>query len=300
MQYNITIAADVKFSIHFMNNNKSIDQLIGKLLSLLSILGILSACGQIPQPFSKNKANISYASFLIAPYTEGVLVCPVFALPDAAIMKRITTMTVKAIQKHGIPASSITSNRASLILIAEGKQQLDEKLRIKWTLKKPNGKVVALRQDVIANNIKIDQALDQLACWIMPKVSCIDIPLADLTITINKIIGATGNGNDLLHQSLTDAIKQVNVNITKFPAQDGFVIQGTVTLTPNDINDDLVVVSWSISDARGRNLGSIKQSNVVAHGALLMDWSAVASQIATAAVPALLNLIRSHLYFTAR
>ncbi|WP_144079727.1 hypothetical protein [Candidatus Endolissoclinum faulkneri] len=262
---------------------------------------LLSACGQVPQPFSKNIANIAHDSFLIPPYTEGVLVRPVIGLADPAVMSRITAMAVKELQKRGIPASLVASNQLSLILIVLVEQQSDDKLKINWTLKKPDGKVVAVRKDMIVSNISLNQALNQMTCWIMPEIiSCINIKPADLTITINKIIGAPGNGNDLLHHSLTDAIKKVNVNITKFPAKNGFVVQGTVMLTPNDINNDLVVISWSVADAYGYNLGSIKQSNVVAHKKLLMDWSAVASQIATAAVPGLLHLIRSHLYLIAR
>ncbi|WP_420564340.1 hypothetical protein [Thalassobaculum sp.] len=265
-----------------------------RLLSLLFVLLTVAGCGQLPQPFSKDEANMAKAPFLIAPATEGVLVWPMVGVPDD-IAELITDMTVDALQKRGVAASSNASNRSSLILTTSGERLADGALKVTWTLSRPSGEIVGTREDAIASDARFEQAVTQVARWIVPNARRTDVEPPPFSVTVYEVAGAPGNGNDLLRRAMAFALKRADVAVADFPPPDGFVVQGNVTITPKELGGDLVAISWSVMDARGRELGTIDQSNTVASGALDENWGPVASPIAKEAVPGIVTLIQRHL-----
>jgi hypothetical protein len=267
--------------------------MILRLVSVLLLLA-LAGCGQLPQPFAKDEANLAKAPFLIPPATEGVMVWPMVGVPDD-IADLITEMTVDALQKRGVAASSDASNRQSLMLTTSGERQPDGALKITWMLSRPSGEVVGTREDSIASDARFEQAVTQVARWIVPNARRTDIDEPPFSVTVYEVAGAPGNGNDLLRRAMAFALKRAEVEVADFPPPDGFVVQGTVTITPKDLGGDLVAVSWSVLDGRGREVGVIDQSNTVPSGYLDRDWGPVASPIAKEAVPGIVTLIERHL-----
>ncbi|WP_028793842.1 hypothetical protein [Thalassobaculum salexigens] len=268
--------------------------MIVRLLFLLFALVVLAGCGQLPQPFSKDEANLAKAPFLIAPATEGVLVWPMVGVPDDTA-ELITEMTVDALQKRGVAASSNASNRSSLMLSTSGERQADGALKIIWTLSRPNGEIVGTRVDAIASDPRFEQAVTQVARWIVPNARRMDIEPPPFSVTVYEVGGAPGNGNDMLRRAMAFALKRADVAVADFPPPDGFVVQGYVSIEPKELGGDLVKISWTVMDGIGRELGTIDQSNTVASGALDTDWGPVASPIAKAAVPGIVTLIERHL-----
>ncbi|WP_281684332.1 hypothetical protein [Thalassobaculum salexigens] len=268
--------------------------MIVRLLFLLFALVVLAGCGQLPQPFSKDEANLAKAPFLIAPATEGVLVWPMVGVPDDTA-ELITEMTVDALQKRGVAASSNASNRSSLMLSTSGERQADGALKIIWTLSRPNGEIVGTRVDAIASDTRFEQAVTQVARWIVPNARRTDIEPPPFSVTVYEVGGAPGNGNDMLRRAMAFALKRADVAVADFPPPDGFVVQGYVSIEPKELGGDLVKISWTVMDGIGRELGTIDQSNTVASGALDTDWGPVASPIAKAAVPGIVTLIERHL-----
>ena len=265
-----------------------------RLTTVLFLLLALVGCGQLPQPFAKDEANLAKAPFLIAPSTEGVMVWPMVGVPeDTAAL--ITQMTVDALQKRGVAASSDASNRQSLILTTSGERQPDGALKIVWRLSRPNGEVVGTREDAIASDARFEQAVTQVARWIVPNARRNDLEEPPFSVFVYDVAGAPGNGNDLLRRAMSFALKRADVDVSDFPPPDGFVVQGEVTITPKDLGGDLVAVSWSVLDGRGREVGTIDQSNTVPSGYLDKDWGPVASPIAKEAVPGIVTLIERHL-----
>lgn len=265
-----------------------------RFLSLLFVLVVCVGCGQLPQPFSKDEANFAKAPFLIAPATEGVLVWPMVGVPED-IAELITEMTVDALQKRGVAASSNASNRASLILTTSGDRQADGALQITWTLSRPNGEVVGTRVDAIASDTRFEQSVTQVARWIVPTARRADIEPPPFSVAVYEVDGAPGNGNDLLRRAMAFALKRADVAVADFPPPDGFVVQGHVSIEPKELGGDLVKISWTVMDGIGRELGTIDQSNTVAAGALDENWGPVASPIAKEAVPGIVTLIERHL-----
>ena len=265
-----------------------------RLIALLCTLLVLAGCGQLPQPFSKDEANLAKAPFLIAPATEGVLVWPMVGVPED-IANLITEMTVDALQKRGVAASSTAANRQSLILTTSGERLADGALKITWSLSRPDGEVVGTREDAIASDARFEQAVTQVARWIVPNARRTDVEEAPFTVSVYDVAGAPGNGNDLLRRAMSFALKRGEIEVTDFPMPDGFVIQGSVSITPQDLGGDLVAVSWVVLDGRGREVGTIDQSNTVQSGSLDRDWGPVAAPIAKEAAGGIVMLIRRHL-----
>ncbi|MDF1792646.1 MAG: hypothetical protein P1U88_12085 [Thalassobaculaceae bacterium] len=265
-----------------------------RLLALFLLAMTLAGCGQLPQPFAKDHANLANAPFLIAPATEGVIVWPMVGVPDD-VAELVTEMTVDALRKRGVVASSNASNRASLILTTSGERQPDGALRINWTLSRPDGTVVGTRVDAIASDERFEQAVTQVARWVVPNARPGSDDEKSFAIMVFEVVGAPGNGNDLLRRAMAFALARADVEVTDFPPPDGFVVQGEVTIKPKDTGGDLVTVSWVVMDAKGREIGTIDQANTVASGALDSNWGPVASPIAKAAVGGIVTLIERHL-----
>jgi hypothetical protein len=261
---------------------------------LLAVALVLAACGQLPQPFSKERANLAKAPFLIAPATEGVIVWPMIGVDDD-IAEIVTEMTVAALQDRGVVASATTSNQASLLLTTVGNRLPDGALEVTWTLSRPDGSVVGTRVDAIASDARFEEAVTEVAGWIVP----VALPEVDeeapLSVAVYDVHGAPGNGNALLRRAMGFALVREEVEVTGFPGPDGYVVQGDVTLEPHESGGELVTVSWVVMDAQGQELGTVDQANTVPPGYLARDWGPVAAPIADAAVEGVVALIRRHL-----
>lgn len=268
--------------------------MIVRLLSALLLMAGLAGCGQLPQPFAKDQANLANAPFLIAPATEGVIVWPMVGVPDD-VSALVTEMTIEALQKRGVVASAHASNRASLLLTTSGQRLSDGALEITWRLNRPDGTLVGTRVDAIASDDRFEKAVTEVARWIVPNAKVVDGEETVFTVAVFDVAGAPGNGNNLLRRAMAFALMRAKVEVSDFPAPDGFVVQGNVSITPKDTGGDLVRVSWAVLDGRGREIGVIDQANTVASGSLDSNWGPVAAPIAKAAVGGIVTLIERHL-----
>lgn len=264
------------------------------LLLLLAAVAVLTGCGQLPQPFAKDRANLANAPFLIAPATEGVIVWPMVGVPGD-IAETVADMTVDALRERGVAASQTTSNRASLILTTAGERLANGALRVTWTLSRPDGAIVGTRVDAIADDARFEEAVTQVARWIVPNATPDGADSEErLSIAVYEVAGAPGNGNNLLRRAMAFALERAEADVTDFPPPEGFVVQGDVAIERQDTGGDLVTVSWVVMDAKGRELGTIDQSNQVPPGYLDSNWGPVAAPIAKAAVDGVVALIRRH------
>ena len=117
----------------------------------LAALLLVTACGSVPQPFSKEAANLSRAPFLIAPTTEGIVVLPVEGV-DPETGELIADLAAASLQEQGVAAGTRSSNRASLFLSGTGRRLPDGAMEIAWTLARSDGTVLGERVDAIASD----------------------------------------------------------------------------------------------------------------------------------------------------
>ncbi len=257
---------------------------------LVSLALATAGCGQLPQPFAKDHADLRRASFLIAPATEGVMVWPIIGVDDETA-DLLTEMTVEALQKRGVAASSKASNRSSLILTSAGHRLPSGALEVTWTLSRPDGVIVGERVDAIANDDRFAESIASVAAWVIPEPVVPGPPEDQIAVTVFGVGGAPGNGNDLLFRAIGQALDRADVLVTGDLPPDGHAIQGEVTVERLESGMDLVSVAWVVMDAQGRELGTVDQQNTVPPGYLDRNWGPVALPIATAAVDGVLDLI---------
>lgn len=249
----------------------------------------LAGCGQVPQPFAKEQANLAKAPFLIAPITEGVVVLPVEGVaPETGEL--IADLTAAALQKQDIAAGTRASNRASLFLSGSGRRRLDGALEISWTLARGDGTVVGERTDAIASDEQLAQSTANVAAWLRPR----RIPPVRTVpkVVVYPVEGAPGDGNGLLRRALALALGRAPVSLTNDLVENGHVVQGDVSVVRQNDGRDLVTISWTVVDAGGKQVGTVDQSNLVPGGSLDGSWGAVAAPIADSAVGGIVALLK--------
>lgn len=249
----------------------------------------LAGCGQVPQPFSKDRADLAKAPFLIAPTTEGVVVLPVEGV-DAETGELIADLTARALQKQDVVAGTRSSNRASLFLSGAGRRRLDGAMEITWTLARSDGTVVGQRTDAIASDEQLAESTASVAAWLRPRVA----PAVKTVpkVAVYPVDGAPGDGNDLLRRALALALDRAPVELTDDLVQDGHVVQGDVSVVRQNDGRDRVEIWWTVMDAQGKQIGTVDQRNQVPGGSLDKSWGAVAAPIANAAVGGIVALLK--------
>lgn len=259
------------------------------VLAVGLLLLALSACGQVPQPFAKDYANLSKAPFLIAPTTEGVVVLPVEGV-DPETGELIADLTAAALQKQDVAAGTRASNRASLFLSGNGRRRLDGAMEITWTLARSDGTMVGERTDTIASDEQLAESTARVAEWLRPR----RMPVVRTVpkVVVYPVDGAPGDGNDLLRRALALALDRAPVDLTNDLVDSGHVVQGDVSVKRQPDGRDQVVISWIVMDAHGQQVGTVDQQNLVPGGSLDASWGAVAAPIANAAVGGIVALLR--------
>ena len=265
-----------------------LDHVIGAVAGLGGLL-LLAACGQVPQPFSKDEANLAKAPLLIAPTTEGVVVLPVEGVP-ADTGQLIADLAAEALQKQDVAANVRISNRASLFLSGAGRRLPDGRMEIAWTLARPDGTVIGERTDIVASDAQLSESTAKVAAWLRPQKP--DVVVIVPKVTVYPVDGAPGDGNDLLRRALELALDRAPVQLTTDVAENGHVVQGDVSITRLNTGNDRVVISWIVLDAHGKQIGVVDQDNVVPGGSLDRSWGAVAAPIADAALCGIVALLK--------
>lgn len=254
-----------------------------------AVLLSAAACGQVPQPFSKDEANLTRAPFLIAPTTEGMVVLPVEGV-DPETGELIADLAAAALQKHEIAASVRASNRASLFLSGTGRRLPDGAMEIAWTLARSDGTVIGERVDAISSDAQLAASTAKIADWLRPRRAP---PVRVLPkVVVTKVAGAPADGNDLLRRAMSLALNRSPVQLTPAPVENGHVVSGDVSVTRLQDGRDKVVISWIVTDASGTRVGSVDQENAVPGGSLDRGWGAVAAPIADSAVGGVVALLK--------
>lgn len=262
---------------------------VNRAAAALAAMLLLAACGQVPQPFSKDEANLAKAPFLIAPTTEGVVVLPVEGVPPET-GELIADLTAAALQKQDVAATTRSSNSASLFLSGAGRRLPDGAMEISWMLARSDGTVVGERVDTVASDAQLARSTAEVAAWLRPRSA--PVVTTRPRVVVYPVEGAPGDGNDLLRRALALALERAPVEQTPDLAENGHVVHGDVSVTPLNDGRDRVVISWIVADAQGKQIGTVDQENAVPRGSLNGTWGAVAAPIANAAVGGIVALLK--------
>jgi hypothetical protein len=90
-----------------------------------------------------------------------------------------------------------------------------------------------------------------------------------------------------MRAALTDA----GVPLSDEPPDDGFILLGSMRLSPDGAEQRIEMV-WHLIRPDGRELGTISQANTVPKGQLAGNWRNLARAIARAGAPGVRDLLR--------
>ncbi|WP_337996856.1 hypothetical protein [Oleispirillum naphthae] len=121
---------------------------------------------------------------------------------------------------------------------------------------------------------------------------------ADETAFVAPVMGATGNGNTLMRFAMLGHLRRAGLAASaEGEGGDAPVVQGRVDIGPVRAADDgtqvrRVRIVWSVTDAKGRALGSLVQANDVPALGLDRVWGQAADAVAAAAAGEIAEILR--------
>ena len=109
-------------------------------------------------------------------------------------------------------------------------------------------------------------------------------------IALTGVTGAPGDGNKALTNAFKASLKARGLqNATRAGAT--YLVAGKVKVSKDGLDQQNVVIDWTVRDRAGVALGSINQRNKIALGALDGAWGTVAQGAANAAVAGVIRLL---------
>jgi hypothetical protein len=219
---------------------------------------------------------------------------------------------VKSARAHDIPALSEATVRAWFLTgqtaeLRTGQTPEKEKTVISWTLIDASGaqrSQFAVSYDGAADEMSEgaivllgeQTAVALAAALLRPRTQVAEAPGAAAmdkpTAWVGEIKGAPGDGNEALARSLNAVLPLKGVRIKGAKTDAEWIVEGRVKVVQGSPTQDVVTLAWRITDAKGREAGTITQQNAVPRGRLSKKWAELAGFAAEAAAEGIAQLIQ--------
>lgn len=284
---------------------------IAALLCLTSCAGVLGDDDPfaIPQPFQGAERNNDMINNAIE---VPALVVDAPAGFDEVQGPALRDEVVKAARNHDVPALSEATVRAWFLTgqmaeLRTGQNPEREKCVISWTLIDATGAQRSQfavtfdgpAREIVGPSLAVlgEQTATALeAALLRPRTQVTDAApaaTADKPLAwVGEIKGAPGDGNEALSRSLNAVLPLKGVRIKAAKADAQWIVEGIVKVTQGSPTQDVVTLSWRVTDAQGREAGTITQQNAVPHGRLSKKWAELAGFAAEAAAEGIAQLIQ--------
>lgn len=288
-----------------------------RILVLTVLLGLTACAGvlgnddpfAIPQPFQGVERNDDMINNAIE---VPALVIDAPAGLDELKGPALRDQVVKAARNHDIPALNEATVRAWFLTgqmaeLRTGQKPERDKCVISWTLIDAKGEQrsqFAVTFDGSAKDmgesaillLGEQTAVALEAALLRPRTQVAQTTTAATadrpTAWVGAIKGAPGDGNEALSRSLNAVLPLKGVRIKGAKADAEWIVEGIVKVVQGSPTQDVVTLSWRITDASGREAGTITQQNAVAHGRLAKKWAELAGFAAEAAAEGIAQLIQ--------
>ena len=287
------------------------DLLARLFLLSLTLVFLLGGCGEIPRPFSREKAAQPDVAFLLAPEAAGIYVEPIEG-PVAWVGEAMAAALSKSLAEHNVIASATARNKRSYVLKGQGYQQLHSgqpaELVLDWELSDPSGKVVGEKRvssvppaafweapEAAHFRALSSQNAPPIAAWLLPQLET--VAKADLPqLRVDLITGKAGSGNAILRQTVLRTLRTHGVPVATEGAMPDAILslKGRIDITPVTADADIVAISWRLVDPGDREIGVIDQQNTVPSGSMENHWLAASPLIADGVLQGLLPLLRAY------
>ncbi|NKD85467.1 hypothetical protein HEQ63_04635 [Haematospirillum jordaniae] len=271
------------------------------LVSALMLAGmILSACGDVPRPFSHVSGGAP-APLAMLPEAFGVAVPPVEGLPDLQ-GRQVAEDMVQALRVAGIPAFFAPHGIGYTF---RGQAEERGVGAISWSLSGPDG------ADIKQVTQNPDQDCTRVVAAVVPLLereagnpsAYGNGPSGGLGSVVLRVVirGLPDTQGRLLQRAMEVALRQDGIPVQQpsdVASPDSDLLTVTGTLSHRPVSDkgngkSLVRLVWHVEDSSGQSPGTVTQENVVPDAALKTRFPALAVLIAQGGSAGVLDVLGS-------
>jgi hypothetical protein len=282
-----------------------------RLLLRLLLPLLLSACGDLPEPFLGNPG--ANARRLSVPVTPMLAVPP----PSDALLPPPAKAEFADLMAYGLQQAEVPA-------LARAPEKYDWRLAV--TAGRGGDQVVP-RYAILDPSGHEQGALDGAAVpapgwvagapWVLgqavrdavPKVLALMTSIratrdrADPNSLMHRVAklyvpdvtGAPGDGNTQLTQLIRSQLAQLGPLIQTTPEGADFTVKGEVVVTPLPQAKQQVEIAWTVTRPSGVVSGKVSQLNSVPAGSLSLNWGEVAMAVAQEAAPGIDTVVERYI-----
>jgi hypothetical protein len=260
---------------------------------------LVAAC-ETPHPFAEDKPPASLLAFRDS---IGISVAPIEGEPETTADK-LAPAVAKALQQLEIPATAKSTGPANNVLYGriERTPSGSDKSTVLavWRLRGPSGTLIGQRSERLeaANGdwsggkddtvTRLAEASAKTIAAMLqddaPKQASNIAPDGRTRVTVRKVKGAPGDGDESLARAVAAVLQRQDVSIVDDPkGKTDLYLDGEVTVTAGPPTKQHVKIVWKVRRADGTEIGTVGQENDVPKGMLEGPWGDLAYNIAVAA-----------------
>jgi hypothetical protein len=109
-------------------------------------------------------------------------------------------------------------------------------------------------------------------------------------VAVHRVQGPQGIDAASLTRAMADALVERGLLVND--TDSVVAVDGAVHVLPGNGNQDVLQIDWTVRDAKGASLGTVSQGSPVDHAVLTGSMATLARDIAAAAAPGVLAVIR--------
>ncbi|MES2713043.1 MAG: hypothetical protein V4653_15795 [Pseudomonadota bacterium] len=262
-------------------------------LSVLTMLAMLGACGDLPQPY-RGRAGGNAAQLAAPPGVRVAVPRSDALLLDTIGADRFAETMAEALRVAEVPAVAAEPLpldwRVGLAVTRRGNDVV-----LRYTLRDADGGELGSAEAppvARADWAEQSEAMRRDATRVAARNLATMILRAEATrkatdpaalaaggpprIRLVPVGGAPGDGNTALTARMSDFLTQGGFMVTDTASSAGFALQGLVTVAPAGPGVQRVEILWVVSRRDGEELGRVLQLNEIPSGSLDRFWGDVA------------------------
>lgn len=250
------------------------------IAALATLVAATAACGPVPHPFAGHADSNPLVEDRHVVST--VRIAPVAAAPglNAALVRELARRDVLA----------FTGATGPLTVTVTG--SIDG-AKLVWRLTAPDRTELGKVAQPIAPGADV-ATLARDAAPLIVELLTSDASRPDgatrAHVAVHMVRGPQGLDAAALTRAMADAL--VGRGLTIDDADAAIAIDGAARILPAGGNQDVLQIDWTVRDAKGASLGTVSQGSPVDRALLAGPMTGLARDIAAAAAPGVLDVIR--------
>lgn len=278
-----------------------------RLLAMAALALLLYGCEAGSRPFAPESKATLLKSNLQASPRVGLYVDDIDGLDSEAETLRFRNILAEALQRHDFTASPQFAHNGAprltgqLVWAASG----DDVTRVAgvWRITAADGSELLDTSHISDIPLPLSRARDGSA---LPQIAAdvataIDLGLnqresdgvrrlAVAPVSVGTINGLPKHDRRALNRALVRALSAAGIPVTAIPADNGYVLLGSMDLQPRARDSYRLDIVWQLIRPDGQEIGRIDQSNVLPAQRILHQWSGISADIADGVVSGVVDL----------